>query len=98
MDNGVVITPKSFKRAFELLRDNDWGKVVVSTEMGGQCAPHFVGITVDEYLHSNWSLIAYLTTGIGTAGMIHKYGTEEQTDKYVSKLVTSERGGTMLLT
>ena len=30
--------------------------------------------------------------------MIHKYGTEEQTDKYVTKLVTSERGGTMLPT
>ena len=96
--NGVVTTPKSFKRAFELLRDNDWGNLVVSPEMGGQGAPHFVGTTVDEYLLSNWSLIAYLTTGIGTAGMIQRYGTEEQIDKYVPKLVTSEWGGTMLLT
>lgn len=97
-DNGVVTTPKSFKRVFDLLRDNDWGNLIVSTEMGGQGAPHFVGTTVDEYLLSNWSLIAYLTTGIGTAGMIHKYGTQEQISKYVPKLVTTEWAGTMLLT
>ncbi len=98
LDNGVVTTPKSFKRAFELLRDNDWGNLSVSTDMGGQGAPHFVGSTVDEYMLSNWPLIAYLTTGIGTAGMIHQYGTQEQIKKYVPKLVTTEWAGTMLLT
>ncbi|MDA8141892.1 MAG: acyl-CoA dehydrogenase [Desulfobacteraceae bacterium] len=98
LDSGVVTTPQSFKRAFELLRDNDWGNLSVPKEMGGQGAPHFVGTTVDEYLLSNWPLIAYLTTGIGTAGMIHKYGTEEQRKKYVPKLVTSQWAGTMLLT
>ncbi len=98
LENGVVTTPKSFKKVFDLLRDNDWGNLIVPTEMGGQGAPHFVGSSVDEYLLSNWSLIAYLTTGIGTAGMIHKYGTPEQIDKYVPKLVASEWAGTMLLT
>ncbi|MBU1194504.1 MAG: acyl-CoA dehydrogenase [Proteobacteria bacterium] len=98
LDNGIVTTPKSFKRVFDLLRDNDWGNLSVSTDMGGQGAPHFVGTCVEEYLLANWPLIAYLNTGIGTAGMIYKYGTKEQVDKYVPKLVSSEWTGTMLLT
>jgi len=97
-ENGVVTTPKSFKRPFELLRDNDWGNLSVPTKMGGHGAPHFVGSSVDEYLLSNYSLVTYVSAGMGTAGMIYKYGTQEQINTYVPKLVTSEWTGTMLLT
>ncbi len=97
-ENGEVFTPKSFKRVFDLLRENDWENLMEPTEMGGQGAPRFVDTCVREYLFSNFPLMAYLYTGVMTAEMIYKYGTKEQIATYVPKLMSAEWGGTMLMT
>ena len=97
-EDGQVFTPKSFKRVFELLRENDWENLMEPTDMGGQGAPRFVDTCVREYFFSNFPLMAYLYTGVMTAEMIYKYGTQEQIDTYVPKLMSAEWGGTMLMT
>ena len=97
--NGEVKVPECFHSVFNLLKEGEWGNLYVSEEMGGQGAPGFVFAAVLEYLMAaNWSLNAYLSLGIGTAQMIRMYGTEELKNKYIKKLVSSEWGGTMLLT
>ena len=98
-ENGEVKVPECFHRVFELLREGDWGNLSVPQEMGGQGAPSFLGAAVNEYfMGSNWPLNAYLAVGNGAAELIEKFGTEEQKQTYVKKVVSAQWGGTMLLT
>ncbi len=97
--DGEVKVPECMKPVFELLKEGDWGNLMIPEEMGGQGAPDFLSSAVNEYfMAANWPLNAYLSMGNGTAAMIALYGTEEQKETYVKKLVTAEWGGTMLLT
>jgi len=98
-ENGNVKVPESFHRVHKLLLEGEWGNLSVPTEMGGQGAPGLVASAVVEYfMGANWALYAYAVMGNGTADMIEKYGTDEQKEKYVKRLVSGEMGGTMLLT
>ncbi|MCF8035660.1 MAG: acyl-CoA dehydrogenase [Desulfobacteraceae bacterium] len=98
-ENGVVKVPESFHRAHKLLLEGEWGCLSAPTEMGGQGAPALVAAASSEYfMGANWPLYVYATMGIGTAEMIQKYGTQQQREAYVEKLVTGKWGGSMLLT
>ena len=99
LDNSEVRLPESYRKPYEILKEGEWGNLTVPEVMGGQGAPTFVGDAVSEYfMAANWSLYTYATMGNGTAHMIQLYGTEEQKEKYVKKLVAGDWGGTMLLT
>jgi alkylation response protein AidB-like acyl-CoA dehydrogenase len=99
LENGVVKVPKSYHRVYNLLKDGEWGNLMVSEEMGGQGAPPHVGLSTAEYfMAANWSLYSYLSMGNGAAEMIELYGTEEQKNLYIKKMTSSTWGGTMLLT
>lgn len=98
-ENGTVKVPDSFHRVHKLLLDGEWGCLAAPQEMGGQGAPGLVASAASEYfMGGNWAIYSYATMGNGTADMIYKYGTPEQIDTYVKKLVTGQWGGTMLLT
>ncbi|MFP4193505.1 MAG: acyl-CoA dehydrogenase [Desulfosalsimonas sp.] len=98
-ENGVVKVPDCFHRPHKLLLEGEWGCLGAPQEMGGQGAPALVAAATSEYfMGANWSLYVYATMGIGTAEMIHQYGTQEQREAYVEKLVQGQWGGTMLLT
>lgn len=98
-ENGVVTVPECFHRPFELMKEGEWSNLMVPTEMGGQGAPQGVGAAASEYfMAANWAINCYSTMGVGTAIMIGLFGTPEQQKMYVQKLISSEWGGTMLLT
>ncbi|MFP3981895.1 MAG: acyl-CoA dehydrogenase family protein, partial [Desulfobacterales bacterium] len=98
-ENGEVKVPESFHRAHKLLLEGEWGCLSAPTEMGGQGAPALVAAASSEYfMGANWPLYVYATMGLGTAEMIQKYGTRQQQEAYVEKLVTGKWGGSMLLT
>ena len=98
-EKGDVITPQSFARVHELLLEGEWASLPVPQDIGGQGAPATVAAAAAEYfMGANWPLYSYHYIGIGTAEMIHKYGSDEQKQMYVPKLVSGVWGGTMLLT
>ncbi len=98
-ENGVVRVPECFKRPHELLLEGEWGSLPVESELGGQGAPPFIASAASEYfMGGNWSLYTYAAMGGSTAGMIQDYGTREQIETYVKRIVSGEWGGTMLLT
>ncbi|MBU0991109.1 MAG: acyl-CoA dehydrogenase [Proteobacteria bacterium] len=98
-ENNTVKLPECFKRPFELMKEGEWGNLQVPSEMHGQGAPPFVATAAIEYfMAANWALFSYLAMGCSTAGMIQHFGTQEQIDQYVPKLVSADWGGTMLLT
>ena len=98
-DNGNVKVPENLHRPHKLLLEGEWGNLSVPSEMGGQGTPGLVATAAVEYfMGANWALYSYAAMGCGTADMIEKYGTDEQKEKYVKRLVSGELGGTMLLT
>ncbi len=98
-DNGKVKVPENLHRAHKLLLESEWGNLSVPAEMGGQGIPGLVASAAVEYfMGANRAFYAYAAMGNGTADMIEKYGTDEQKEKYVKRLVAGELGGTMLLT
>ncbi len=98
-ENGQVFVPECFHKVHKILLEGGWGNLSVPVEMGGQGAPGLVSAAATEYLMgANWALHCYAAMGDGTADMIEKYGTPEQKEKYVKRLVSGEWGGTMLLT
>jgi len=97
--DGVVTVPEYLRPIFELLREGEWGNLIEPVEEGGQGAPQFVASAVAEYFFGgNGALTFYLQTGVSASRMIQAYGTAEQKEKYVKKMVSVEWGGTMLLT
>jgi alkylation response protein AidB-like acyl-CoA dehydrogenase len=98
-DNGQVCMPESFKRVYQLGRENQWTAPSAPEQYGGQGLPHIIAAAIREYLMAaNWPLSSFLSMGNGTARMIAVYGTEEQKATYLENLYTAKWGGTMLLT
>ncbi|HCY85059.1 MAG TPA: acyl-CoA dehydrogenase [Desulfobacteraceae bacterium] len=102
---GVTLTkegvkvPESFRRPFELLKEGEWAGLPIPPEMGGQGAPKVIGyVAAEQFMAANWAINCYNGMGLGTALMIQMFGTPEQRETYVKKLVAAEWGGTMLLT
>lgn len=97
--DGEVKVPECFHHIFNLLKEGDWGCLAEPVEFGGQGAPHFITSAVGEYFFgANAAITFYLNTGVSAARMIMKFGTAEQKETYAKKMVSTEWGGTMLLT
>ncbi len=98
-EDGSVKVPQCYKRPHKLILDGEWGNLQVETKMGGQGAPPFVAAAANEYfMGGNWVILAYASMGCSTAAMIQEFGTQDQIDTYVKRVVSGEWGGTMLLT
>ncbi len=104
-EKGVVLekdgvkVPESFHRPFDLLKEGEWAGLPIPPEMGGQGAPRVIGYAAaEQFMAANWAVNCYAGMGLGTALMIQIFGTPDQREMYVRKLVSSEWGGTMLLT
>lgn len=98
-EKGNVKVPENLHRVHKLLLEGEWGNLSVPAEMGGQGTPGLVTTAAVEYfMGANWALYSYAAMGTFTADMIQKYGSDEQKEKYVKRLVSGEWGGTMLLT
>lgn len=99
LENGVVRTPKGFKEAFDVLREGGWPSLDCDPAYGGQGMPFVLSSAVGEMMSSaNMALMMYpgLTHGVYSA--LKTYGSEDQKQTYLPKLVSGEWTGTMNLT
>jgi alkylation response protein AidB-like acyl-CoA dehydrogenase len=97
--DGQVITPAAFKPVWNKLVDAGWTSVTGSPEYGGHGFPKTFGIAVSEMMTSAnlaFSLNPMLT-GSGIT-LLTRHGSDELKDLYLSKLISSEWTGTMVLT
>ena len=99
LENGVVITPKGFKEAYRAYVDGGWNTLQFKPEIGGQGLPALVATPVFEMWDSaNLGFALCPVLSIAGAEMLEQFGTEEQKEKWIPKLVTGEWTGTMVLT
>ena len=99
LENGVVVTPKGFKEAYQAYVDGGWNTLQFEPELGGQGLPMLVSTPVFEMWDSaNLGFALCPVLSIAGAEMLEKYGTGEQKEKWIPKLVSGEWTGTMVLT
>ena len=99
LENGTVLTPKGFKKAYDEYVNGGWQGMTGDPEYGGQGLPMAIGLAINEMLvSSNWGLSMYPSLTKGAAETIHTWGTDEQKNTYLPKMMSGEWSGTMNLT
>ena len=98
-ENGVVRTPKGFKEAYDVFAQGGWCGLSSDPEYGGMGMPVLVNTVMQEMICSaNMSFGMYPGLSQGAYEALHKFGTDEQKQTYLPKLITGEWSGTMCLT
>ncbi|KCX83137.1 acyl-CoA dehydrogenase, N-terminal domain protein [Acinetobacter baumannii 15827] len=98
-DNGEVKTPKGFKEAYDQFVMGGWQGLSYPEEFGGQGLPMSLNLIKSEMMGTaNWSFTMYPGLSSGCMNTILQFGTDEQKQTYMPKLVEGTWSGTMCLT
>ncbi|MFN8052366.1 MAG: acyl-CoA dehydrogenase [Acidimicrobiales bacterium] len=99
LENGVVTTPSGFKEAYAKFVDAGWQGLNAEEEFGGAGFPEAVFTLALEFMTAaNGALTMCPGLTTGAIECLQHWGTEEQKEVYLRKLVTGEWTGTMNLT
>lgn len=99
LNQGVVITPKGFKEAYQKYAELGFTSLTADPEYGGQGLPTLLRIAISEMLcGSNWAWAMYPGLSHGAMRTIEHHGTEHQKQKFLTKLISGVWTGTMCLT
>jgi hypothetical protein len=94
-----VKIPKVYKPGLDAYYEAGFYGTVEETDIGGMGMPGVMGISVNEIIGSaNSNITMYPGLSRGSMELIHAFGTQEQKDLYIPKMMTGEWGGTMCLT
>lgn len=99
LEGKKVITAPVLDGIYQQFVENGWPSLCGDPQYGGQGMPQLLGYAVDEMLQSAnmaFSLKPLLTKGVVTA--LERYGSEEQKNTYLPKLISGQWSGTMNLT
>ncbi len=99
LENGIVTTPKGFKEAYTQFIQGGWCGVSSDPEYGGMGLPQMVNTVMQEMICSaNFSFGMYPGLSQGCYEALHHYGTDDQKQTYLPKLIEGTWSGTMCLT
>ncbi len=97
--DGVVTTPTGFKEAYAQFVEAGWGALGMDPDFGGQGLPHVIHSAFMEMMNSSnqaWTMYPGLSHGAYNA--LQAFGTPEQKQTYLPKLVSGQWTATMCLT
>lgn len=99
-DNGVVKVPEPFQRIYKLYREGEWLAMSDDPdECGGGGMPKTISLVANEYfIGANISFMLYNGLTHGAAKLVEDFGTADQKETYLKKMMSGEWAGTMLLT
>ena len=99
LENGLVRMPHGFVDAYNQYIKNGWASVAGTKEYGGQGMPWKIVGGLNEVWHAaNMSFSLNMLLTQGAIEVIEAYGTEQQKQKYLPKMISGEWSGTMNLT
>ncbi len=99
LENGVVRTPPGFREAYSEYVEAGWGGLIADPDYGGQGLPLALAAPVTEMWNSAcmaFALCPLLT--LASVELLQAYGSDEQKQRYLGRLVSGEWAGTMNLT
>ncbi len=97
--NGAVKTPDGWRDAYHQFVEGGWNAVPFDPAYGGQGLPWLVATALFDLWHSSnmaFALCPMLTQAAVEA--VSRYGSAEQKETYLAKMVSGEWTGTMQLT
>ena len=99
LENGVVRTPDGFKEAYGQLAGDGWTGMLASREYGGQGLPNQVAYAAFElWTSANMAFGLIPLLGLSAIELLQTYGTAEQKEVYMRRLISGEWTSTMELT
>ncbi|PZP56206.1 MAG: acyl-CoA dehydrogenase [Micavibrio aeruginosavorus] len=99
VQDGVVTTSPGFKDAYKQYCDGGWNAVPFDPDFGGQGLPWVMSFPVQEmWQAANMAFGLCPLLNQGAVDAIHTWGTDEQKETYLAKLISGEWTGTMNLT
>ncbi len=97
-EKGKVIVPASFHRLYKSYLQ-DWVALTGEVDEGGQGLPRLFASPISEHFtEANPAFQMYTGLSESTAGLVLKRGTSLQKKLFVSKMLSGEWGGTMVIT
>lgn len=94
-----VTTPKGYKEAYDQFVQGGWQGLSYPEAYGGQNMPMSLNLIKSEMMGTaNWSFTMYPGLSTGCMNTILQFGTDEQKNTYMPKLVEGTWSGTMCLT
>nr|HPI23381.1 acyl-CoA dehydrogenase family protein [Spirochaetota bacterium] len=98
-DTKEVKIPKAYKPAIDAFYEAGFLGTIDSPEIGGLGMPFAIGMAVNE-IFSAASVPCLMYPGLshGCMLLVNNFGTQEQKDMYIPKMMSGEWGGTMCLT
>lgn len=98
-ENGVVTTPKGFKKAYDSYVEGGWQSLAHPVEYGGQGLPQSLGLIKSEMMGTaNWAWSMYPGLSLGAMNTLLDHGCEQQKQLFLTKLTEGTWTGTMCLT
>ena len=97
--NGVVTAPAGFRQAYAQFIENGWPALGCDPAYGGQGLPTIVNNRLYEMWNSaNQAWLMYAGLSHSAYECLHAFGTDEQKQVYLTKIVSGQWTGTMCLT
>ncbi len=96
--DGQVHVPECFHRPYKLFCESGWNCMSLPQDIGGQGLPFLMRIAAHDWFVHNFAFVSYPGLGEGAAHLIEVYGSQEQKDRYLPKMISGQWGGTMCLT
>ena len=94
-----VKIPASYHAPLDTYYESGFMGLYDEPEYGGMGLPNLVSMSCMEYIiAANYSLFMYPGLSHGCMELIMEYGTHEQKEMYIPKMMSGEWGGTMCLT
>lgn len=98
-DDHSVTIPESFKTALDAFYESGMMGMSDEPEIGGMGMPLVIMSSCMEFLFgAHYPVMMYNGLTHGAMELIVDYGTQEQKDTYLEKMLSGEWGGTMCLT
>ena len=99
LENGNVLTPKGWKNMYDQYVEAGWNGLMQPVERGGQGCPMAIGVGTQEmFIAANLSFMFIPGLSTGALGIVSEFGTEEQRELYLGRMISGEWTGTMCLT
>jgi len=98
-DSKEVKIPSSYKKPLDSFYETGFIGISENPEIGGMGMPSAMGLAANEiFCTGSVPMLMYPGLSHGAMLLIQEFGTEEQREIYVNKMMSGEWGGTMCLT
>ena len=98
-ENGMVRLPKEFKKAWKLMAEGEWMVPGAASDLGGQNMPKSVVLAAKDFFNgANMALTMIGGLSHGAAQVIESFGSAEQKERYLKKIISGEWAVSMQIT